>query len=178
MTTLADPVLQAALDEAMALTGARTGLLVTVGDGGLAVGAAAGPVPADQRPGRAVPARGARAYALASGQPTAVTPSADDADIGLGGTTGGPTTLLVVPGRGAVLIELADRRDGPFTLDDMEAVGRLAAVADAAAAAGPRGDDVVTPARLGAELAALAETAPDRYRDVARAVEALLALGR
>ncbi|HEX7135595.1 MAG TPA: hypothetical protein VF228_23665, partial [Iamia sp.] len=90
----------------------------------------------------------------------------------------GPTTLLVVPGRGAVLIELADRPGGPFTLDDMEAVARLAAVADAAATAGPRGVDVVAPARLGAELAALADTAPERYRDVARAVEALLSLGR
>lgn len=177
MTTLAHPVLQAVVDEARAATGARTGLLLVPGPDGLTAAATAGP--AGVAVGEVVAARGARGYVLASGQPTAVSPPpGDESNRGVGGAAAVPTHLLVVPGPGAVLVELADRADGPFTVAHMEQVAPLAAIAEAATDAGATGAEVAAPARLGAELAALATTAPERYRDVARVVEALLSLTR
>jgi hypothetical protein len=179
VTAFAHPVLQATIDEALRTTGARTGVVVAVTSAGLAVAATAGPVGPAAAVGAPLEARGARGYVLASGQPTALAPDPSDAsNAGAGGADGVPGSLLVVPGRGGVVVELADRPDGPFTIDHMDAVGSLAVIADAALAGGASSDEVVPPARLGAELAALAATSPGRYRDVARAVEALLSLGR
>ncbi len=180
MTTLAHPVLQAVADEARQATGARTALVVVVRPEGLEVAATSGPSVAAV--GDDVPARGARGYVLAAGQPTSLDPHAADAsNRGVGGGEGVPAHLLVVPGHGAVLVELADgpdRAEGPFTVAHMDAVGPLATIAEAAAAADSPTEEVAAPARLGAELAALAATEPGRYRDVARAVEALLSLTR
>lgn len=177
MTVLAHPVLRAVADEARLTTGARTAVVSVVRPVGVVVAATSGPAAVGV--GDEVPARGARGYVLAAGQPTALDPSADDtSNHGVGGAVGVPGRLLVVPGHGAVLIELADRADGPFTVAHMEAVAPLAVVAEAAAAVDAPTDEVASPSRLGTELAALASTAPERYRDVARAVEALLSLSR
>ena len=77
------------------------------------------------------------------------------------------------------VLEVADRAGGPFTFDDIEITSAFAAVAAAALEARHgAARATVPPARLGSELVALAGQDPQRYSDVARIVEALLATDR
>lgn len=181
MSPTSDPALQAIAEEAVGLVGATTGLVLRVADDSLVVAATAGPVAAGISAGLVVPARGARGYALASGQPAALVPMPDDAsNQGVGGVAAVPGSLLVAPAGEAAVIEVADKvGGGAFTFDDIELLTAFATVAAAVVrSASPDSEQAVSPARLGAELAVLAEVAPARYRDVARVVEALLASDR
>ncbi len=183
MTTTTAPVdrtLQVLLDEAVGVTRAATGLLLRVGAEGLVVVATSGPVPAGTGVGAVVAATGPRGFALSAGQPTALVPSAADASAaGIGGGTGVPASLLVAPAGEVGALELADTTRGAFTFDDIETASAFATVAAAGMeASGTLRRPAVPPARLGAELTALAGQDPDRYGDVARLVEALLATGR
>lgn len=181
MTPMVDPTLQAIAEEAMALVGATTAVVVRVAGEDLVVAASAGPVAAAAAPGQIVPARGARGLALASGQPAALVPAPDDAsNHGVGGAAATPRSLVVAPAGEAALLEVADKvGGGAFSFDDLELLTAFATVAAAALSHGSApAEQAPSPARLSAELAALAEVAPGRYRDLARVVEALLATDR
>ena len=177
----ADPVLSTVLGlAASAMSAAAAWVVAVVGDGRLAVVAAAGA--AAGREGRPVPAdTGSAAYATSSGQPLAVAPRPGD---DLGATAPPvigrqPSAVLSVPcdvdGTVVGVLELVDKPDGGrFTFDDVEVVTMLAEVAAAALARSGRGPAVATPDELADGLARLAEDDPVRYAAVAAAIEALL----
>ena len=71
-------------------------------------------------------------------------------------------------------LEVVDAVNGSFTYDDVETITLLAEIAGAALAEGDELAAPPSPARLGEALASLSTTDPGRYREVARAVEALL----
>jgi len=175
------PAMQVLVDEAVAATSASTGWLLVVSGGGAVVGAASGG--ASEGAGTSVGLDGSRGYALASGQPTALVPSPTDAsNRGIAGHSGVPSALLVAPGSdGRVLLEVADKvGGGAFTFEDIEVLSSYAAIAEAVLAddGGESGPQVSSPARLGAELAALADADAHRYREVAHVVELLLGSDR
>lgn len=176
MPELNHAVLQVLTEEAVAATAADSGWLLVV-DGGHAVVAAA--VRAAGAVGAEVALDGSRGYALAAGQPTALAPSpSDTSSSGIGGHAGIPASLLVAPGgEGRVLLEVADKiGSAAFTFEDIEVLSSYAAIAEAAVtdSSDRAGPEVASPARLGAELAALADTDVHRYREVAHVLELLL----
>jgi GAF domain-containing protein len=181
MAAYVRPTYQAVVNEALNATGASTGWLLAVVDGGLRVLATAGLASGNGiSPGTVITATGAQGYVMSSGQPAALMPQPNDAaNDGAGGYPGVPTSVLAAPcGDDAVLgvLELASKEGAsPFTFADIEAVSGLATVAGAAMLeADDAQADVVTPAELAAELERLATNNPKRYADVARMVESLL----
>lgn len=175
------PALDVVVSEAVATTSASTGWLVVVSDGRAVVTAMYESAP--ETLGSTVALEGARGFALATGQPSALMPSPGDAsNHGIGGYQGVPPSLLVAPGgEGRVVLEVAAKAGGgAFTFDDIEALSSYAAIAEAilAGSADAPGPDATPPARLGAELAALAATDPARYREVATVIELLLGSDR
>ncbi len=177
------PVLQTIVAEAIAGTGARAGWLLHRDGGRYVVAAFAGEdVASSTSLGDEVELRGARGYSVASGQPAALVPQSDDqSNDGVGGYLGVPPSLLVAEaGEGLVLLELAAKRDGSaFTFDDIDVASSLAEVA-AAAVQEVRQEraEPPPPARLAAELHALAARDEQRYRDVAALVVGLLGIAR
>lgn len=172
-------VLRTIVEEAVVAAGATQGWIVVVDDDGAAVAATSEGL-AD-RVGTPVALEGARGLALASGQASALMPGpADTSNTGIAGWDGIPPSLLVAPGGdGRVLVEVAGKvTGGGFVYEDLEALSSLATIAAAAADDAGAVDDVPGPARLAAELAALATADPDRYRDVARIVDSLLSATR
>jgi hypothetical protein len=126
-----------------------------------------------------VDARGARGFARASDQPTALMPApSDESNRGIGGWAGVPPSLVVAAGGDAVLEVAGKDGGGAFTFDDLEALASLAHIAGAAVDDHDDGvDDVPGPAELGALLQRLAQLDPTRYRSVARVIDALLTSG-
>lgn len=172
---------QTILDEAVSTTAAAAGCLLERRGDQLVVVAVHPAGSAAVAPGDEVAASGARGYALSSGQPTALVPApTDESNAGIGGGPGVPANLLVAPGgEGVVVLELIDKQgSAAFTFEDLELAASFASVA---AVASEERDgvptDVAPPAQLGAELAALSERNPLRYREVAHVVEALLGQG-
>lgn len=171
------PELVVVISEAVVATGAASGLLVAIDGSGAHVAAsvAAPAVSVGQR----VELSGARGYALSSESPAALMPApTDHSNAGIGGHPGVPRSLLVAPGgAGTLLLEVVDKAGGgAFTFEDLEAASSYATIAEAVLVASTGVTSEVTPpARLGAELAALAEADADRYREVARVVDLLLA---
>ena len=177
---------RALIDQARALTGAATGRLLAVDGEQLRVLACSGAEPgAGGAPGELIGIGRIQAYALSVGQPVALMPQPDDgASAGAGGYAGVPPSILAAacgtpPSVG--LLELAGKRTGPsFGLHDLGLAGGLAAVAaaaiaDLAASAPDGGLRPAPPGTLAAGLAQLADTDPDRYRDLAVLLERLLA---
>ncbi|HSL56576.1 MAG TPA: hypothetical protein VK866_01920 [Acidimicrobiales bacterium] len=178
-TELDRRLLQVIVTEAVAATRATQGWLLVVDDAGATVVAASDGLAG--RTGEVVPVEGARGFALAAGQASALLPGpADTTNAGVAGWDGIPPSLLVAPGGdGRVLVEVAGKvGGGGFAFEDIEALESLAAIGAAAVEERHDADDVPPPARLGAELAALAAADARRYRDVARMLETLLAAAR
>ena len=185
MSTTVSPsaVLEVIVRTAVEATGAACGWIVARDGDRLVVVAsmAENPTPL----GTEVGSTGSAAFCFASGEPAARRPAANDVSAtGAGGYRGSPPSVLTVPccddllGTVAVL-ELADRVDGGFTLDDIETVSLLAGVAGAAIAAdpGPDREQFPSPAELSAELHQLFATDHRRYGVIARTVVALLSAG-
>ena len=183
---MTESVLDAITRAAVEASGAAMGWLLRVDGAQLRVVAAAG-----ERPGEAlgltVPAEGGTAgFAVASGQPLAATPRADDdrftvaVAVALGVRA---TSVLCVPCAtdddvvGA--LEVIDKQDeGRFTIDDVELVTLLGGIAGAALADDEAGGVAVAgPDELAGELRQLAGADPARYESVASIVSALLARG-
>lgn len=177
------PPYQAIVDAAINATGASSAwLLADREDEGLMVIATAGQAAAHQQIGAIIQARGAKAYVLAAGQPTALLPQpGDTANADGGGAPGIPPSLLAVPCGDediVAVLEVSGKSGGAtFGFDDINALSGLAQVA--AAMVLERSDavrSVAAPAQLGAELASLAQRLPSRYEHVAQVIEALLSI--
>ena len=173
---------QALVDAAVQATHASSGWLLADDQDGLMVVATSGQAASHQELGSAVVARGAKAYVLAAGQPTALLPQPGDiANADAGGAPGVPPSLLAVPcGEDDVVgvLEVSGKAGGAnFDFADIAALSGLARVASAALIE----QDVVEvsvapPAQLAADLTSLAGRNPARYRDIARIVEAMLSI--
>ena len=175
----ARPVHQAIIDAACAATAADHGWLLVATADGLQVLAASGGDDTGRHVGRTVPVSGARGYAVASGQPAALRPAADDAsNAGAGGADGVPGSLLATPCGGDDIVGVIEvvRADGSgFSFEDVEMASLLAEIAGAAIAdSDPELADVTPPEHLATELHALATADPPRYANVARMIDALL----
>jgi len=181
---LDDQTLRVLLDRARAAVGATAGWIVGARDGGATVVVVSGDVGA-LGPGARVEG-GSATYVMASGQPLAVAPRPGDTYVATGavaliGRT--PEALLSLPclfGEDAVgALELAGKDGGGrFSLDDLELATSFADIAGPAlASAGATTADVASPDQLAAELRRLERDDPDRYRQVAWAVGALLSGG-
>lgn len=159
------------------MTGASCAMLLRRDGDALTVLATAGATDPVLATGSSVPAQGARGFAIASGQPTALLPSPGDrTNDGIGGHPGVPANLIVAA-EGAAVVEVAGKIGADaFSFDDIETLAALAEIAGAAIAdAGEVVDAAPDPSELAAQLTALAHLDPARYRDVARVVTALLA---
>lgn len=177
-----NPVLDAVLRSAAEATGATAGWLVGVDGRELVVMSATGSVGV-QLVGRRIPSgMGAVGYAVASGQPLALTPNADDPrlDDDLLREVPGPTTaVLCVPcgGEDAVhgALQLVNKAGGgSFDFDDVELATLLAGIAGTAIESADAGPAAPTPQQLFGELARFADSDPAGYAAVARLVGALL----
>jgi GAF domain-containing protein len=184
MAAYVRPTYQAVVNEALNATGASTGWLLAVAEGGLRILATSGLAAGNGvTVGSVITPTGAQGYVLSSGQPAALMPQpSDPANDGAAGYPGVPGTVLATPcGEDSVLgvLELADKEGAtPFTFADIEAVAALAAVAGAAMLEGDDAQvDVATPRQLAADLERLAARSPRRYADVARMIESLLGQG-
>lgn len=182
----ASAVLQAIVDAATDATAAAEGWILAPRDERLHVLAAAGDRPG-QLLGTSVPAgEGTAGYVVASGQPLALAPRADDARAtsGVAGLLGlRPASVLCVPCTSddsvAGALEVVDKAGGGrFSLDDVELATLLGGIAGAAleeiAGTTPT---VPTPAELAGGLERLAGAEPARYTALAAAVSALLDRG-
>lgn len=184
------PTFQAIVDQACRATMAASCWLLVVEPGGLRVAATSGTTDGRRREGMLVEAGTAQRYTLSSGQPAALlpqlTPVPGGADGGDGARhrPGTPGSVLLAPcGADPVraVLELTDKRGGePFDLDDLQRASMLAAVAGAALS--ERGTAVTSqgppvPGVLAQALEELARVDPERYRDTARIVAAILAAG-
>lgn len=171
-------ILRAAAD----LTGSLDGWLLARGSGGLEVVAAVGDA-GERLAGRVFgPSDGSAGYAASMGQPMARQLRPGDPMLAAGAlaSLGRPArSVLSVPcddgGEIRGVVELVDRYDGAFTVDDIEVATMLAAVAavalaDRAAAPPPP----PSPDDLVARLRALREADPGRYGEVAAAMAVLL----
>jgi GAF domain-containing protein len=177
-----DPVLQAIVRSAASATGAARGWLVAVDGSTMSVAAAVGEE-TGALVGRAVDGDAGNAgFVIASGQPIALVPRADDqrAEAGVPALLGiRPSSVLCVPCAddddvvGA--LELVDKIGGSgFTFDDIELATLLAGIAAAALTREHAGPSVPDPQQLAGELARLADADPARYVIIAAAVAALL----
>lgn len=177
------PAYQAIVDAALNATSASSAwLLADREDEGLIVLATAGQAIAHQQIGATIQPRGAKAYVLAAGQPTALLPQpGDTANADGGGAAGIPPSLLAVPCGDddiVAVLEVSGKAGGAtFGFQDINALSGLSRVA--AAMVLERHDalrSVTSPAQLGAELENLAQRLPARYENVARVIEALLSI--
>lgn len=170
----ARPVLDAIVRAAVDATGADGGWLLRAARDHFVVAAASN----RERVGEQRAMTGVAGFVVASGQPAAIQSRPGDTDdVGAGGLPGAPRSLLAAPcGAGDVLgvLELVDAPGGSFSFDDVELAALLAEVAGAALGESATAAPPPHPARLADGLAALAASEPERYADVARAVETLL----
>ncbi|MDH4364487.1 MAG: hypothetical protein OEY41_10750 [Acidimicrobiia bacterium] len=181
--------IQTIVDQARRATGATTAWLLASSPAGLVVVAGSGPVAAP--PGTLLEPGGPRAYALSSGQAVALVPQpGDSGSVDLGGSTGVPVSVLLVPvlaasdaSAGAVgLLEAAGKeRARPFTLDDISRVGLLAPVVAAALADRDGGLPAPAaalpppaPAAVAAALERLARSDPASYDALVVLIRAVL----
>lgn len=176
--SLAPASLHAVIDAAVSATGAASGWILRLDGDGFVVAAAAGGESAARSVGTQRPLRGTAGYAASSGQPAAIRPQrSDPANFGAGGAADTPSSILAVPcehDQGTLgVLELVEAGSGSFNFDDVELATLLANVASACLAE-REPDQVPTPDVLAAGLTALAGAAPDRYRAVARTIDALL----
>lgn len=174
------PAYQAIVEAAIASTGANSGWLLAVGSDGLTVMAIGGPARGPIATGTIIPAQGARAFVLASGQPAALMPQpSDQANRQAGGAAGLPGSVLAVPcGDPDVVgvLEVSGKADGVgFGFRDIESLSGLAMVASVLLA--EQHDvvvEVTAPEQICAEIHALAQRNPGRYATVVGVIEALL----
>jgi GAF domain-containing protein len=180
---MTEPVFDAIVQAAVGASGAEQGWLLGLSDGVLRVVSAAGERPGDVL-GVTVPAdQGTAGFAVASGQPLAAVPRAGDDrfTVGVAASLGlRASSVLCVPcgTNDGVLgaLEVVNKVDGAFTIDDVELVTLLGGIAGAALAdEGSSANNVPPPEELGGELRELASTDPSRYAAVAVAISALLA---
>jgi hypothetical protein len=181
MNRAPSPVLQAIVGSAVDATGAQHGWIVAELGGVLVVVAAAGEGEPAALLGHEVPSASQTGFTIGSGQPAArQPPPSDDQAAGTAGFPGVPPTLLSVPCTDGLdgtngALELAGKRGGAFTVDDIELATLLAEVAGAALAeAASDRRPVASPDVLAADLRRAAETDPGRYALAAAAVQALL----
>lgn len=178
-----NPVLQAVVASAVESCGASHGWIVVPRGDTLEVAAASGD---GALVGGAVRGEGATAaYVLASGQPVAMVPRADDPGRGEGvaallGVL--PSAVLCVPctaGDDVVgALELIDKTGGGgFSFDDVEVATILGNVAGAALLGGQAAPPARSPDELAADLRGLVVSDPAGYQAVATVIEALLARG-
>lgn len=176
------PTYQALVDAAVQATQASSGWLLADEADGMRVVATSGQAATHQELGATIEARGAKAYVLAAGQPTALLPQPGDVDnADAGGAPGVPSSLLAVPcGEDDVVgvLEVSGKAGGAnFDFADISALSGLARVASAALIEQDAVEvTVASPAQLAGELTALASRNPARYRDVARIVESMLSI--
>jgi GAF domain-containing protein len=177
-----NPVLQVLLETAVDATGAGQGWIVAVDGDELRVVNAKGHA-GSAMVGSTLPAgSGSVGFVVASGQPLALTPRADDprTQDDLVASLGEPLTSVVcVPcgGDDAVhgALQLVNKAGGEaFSFDDVELATLLAGIAGAALEASGSGPDVRSPAELGADLARLADADPAGYARLALVVGTLL----
>ncbi len=176
----AQSTIQMVVDQARRATGATTAWLLASRPAGLVVVAGSGPVAMPA--GTQLELAGPRAYALSSGQAVALVPQpGDEASAGLGGSSGVPVSVLLVPvmaspdasGGCVGLLEAAGKEGArPFTLDDISRVGLLAPVA-AAVLAGGADPGPAGPPSTGADLWPPAVMAPPAPASLATALERL-----
>jgi len=179
-------VLGAIVEAAVGASGAGRGWLLRLDDVELRVVAAAGDRPGDVL-GVTVPAdAGTAGFAVASGQPVAAVPRADDDRFTVGvaralGIRAASVLCVPCPTEEGVLgaLEVIDKLEGgPFSIDDVELVTLLGGIAGAALADGDAGAvGTPTPDDLAGELHQLAAADPSRYGAIAAAISALLAHG-
>jgi hypothetical protein len=173
-------VLHAVLEAAVTATTAIAGWIVVPVDGKLAVRAAVGS-DTSSLVGRPAEATGGTAgFALATGQPLALTLRADDSrrDEGVPALLGlRPTTVLVVPCAGpdgiVGALELVDKQLGSFDFDDLEVTTLLAGIATAALSVSD-GPALTPPRELSGRLQRLADDDPTRYATICTVIDALL----
>lgn len=172
------PTYLAIIRAAVEATGADRGWLLRVEQDRLAVVAAYGDPAASGRVGTLRPVAGIAGHVAASGQPAAIRTRPGDLDnTGAGGADGVPHSILAAPCEVDDLVgvlEVVDAVAGSFTYDDVETLTLLAEIAAAALVEGDELAAPPSPLRLAEALASLSATDPARYREVARAVEALL----
>lgn len=174
-------ILHALVRAAADVTGGLEAWLLATRAGGLEVVAALRDG-ADDLTGRSFPSdRGSAGMAASLGQPMARRLRADDPLLAAGvlSVLGRPVaTLLSVPCddgqevRG--VLEVVDKYEGGFTVDDVEVATVLAGVAAIAIAEQEPSPPPPTPAELHAALQLAADKDPSRYAAVATAVAALL----
>lgn len=180
MTDTTRPTLLALVRSAVDATAATRGWLLEVVDDHFVVVAAVGPEAGiSSYVGLERPLAGAAGFAAASGQPAALSPRSDDAsNLGAGGAAAVPSSILAVPcvvDEVVGVLEVVDAGAGSFSFDDVELVTVLADVAAAALGeVSGHSPSVPTPSQLVTSLAALADTDPARYADVARLMSAML----
>jgi GAF domain-containing protein len=179
-----DPVVIQVLEAGVALTGAGRGWLVAASaDGPPVVGGVSADADAALVGATIGDDVGATAFVIATGQPLSLSRASQDErfhDHPLAVGSDPITSVLTVPClfRGEVVgaLELVDDVEGAFSLDDLDVVAEIAAVAGAAlATAGDRRTEVPPPGELAASLRHLAVADPARYAQVATLVEAVLA---
>lgn len=178
ITSLAPGSLHAVIDAAVTATAAASGWVLRLDGDGFVVAAAAGGESPGRRIGERRALQGTAGYAASSGQPAAIRPQrSDPSNFGAGGAGHTPSSILAVPcehEQGAVgVLELVDAGSGSFSFDDVEVATLLANVASACLSESAP-EQVPTPDALAVSLTALASAAPDRYRAVARTIDALL----
>jgi GAF domain-containing protein len=175
-------VLHTILSSAGAVTAAGQGwILETRGDQFEVVAA----IGSGDLVGTRVSAEGGTAgYVLASGQPVAMMPRADDpaASEGVAGVLGiRPASVLCVPcahdDEVLGVLELVDKAGGAFSFDDVELSTVLANIAGSALRDQGSAPSVRAPDELAADLRQLSAADPATYVRVATVLEALLARG-
>ncbi len=175
-------VLHTILSSAGAVTAAGQGWILEPRGDELEVVAAIG---SGELVGIRVPAEGGTAgYVLASGQPVAMMPRAEDpaASEGVVGVLGiRPASVLSVPcafdDEVLGVLELVDKAGGAFSFDDVELSTVLANIAGSALRDRDPAVSVRPPDELAADLRQLSAADPATYVRVATVLEALLARG-
>ena len=186
MTFVPEPVLQALVEAAVVGTGGTDGWLLIPRGTSLEVVAATGPHAADVLGAMVDADEGAAGFVLASGQPMALSPRADDPRAAQGGAAiigSRPRSVLCIPcesddGVTAVL-EVVDKVDlAMFSFDDVELATLIAGVAGVAIETlGASRARAPSPDELAGELRRLGANDPNRYDVVASLIAALIASG-
>ena len=178
------PVLHAIVQSAVEASGARDGWLAAVDEAAdeLVVVAGVGDAGRSLSGATVSDDEGFCGFVVGTGQPVALAPSADDPRFGegLAARLGRrPRTVMCVPCEyddvvvGAV--ELVDKADGNFSIDDLALVTVLADVAAAVIRSGDGGPALIaTPAELVRQLEELASVDPVRYALVAELIGTLM----
>jgi GAF domain-containing protein len=186
MTNVSEPVLQALVEAAVTGTGGTDGWLLIPRGAALEVVAATGPHAAAVLGAMVDADAGAAGFVLASGQPMALSPRADDlrAAQGVAAIIGSrPRNILCIPCESADgvagVLEIVDKTDhAMFSFDDVELATLMAGVAGIAVETlGASHSRAPGPDELAGELRRLGATDPSRYEVVASLVAALIASG-